>query len=175
MIVLNRTFAVYWKLEGTVVQELFSNLEDAFPALFGGALGWIVLWIGASIVYRKSRGKPIYPRKPDHTLFFESYGSGNSNRNLLTKLGGASNCLSVAVTKDSLIVRPIFPFNLMFLPEIYGLEYEIPRRNIRSVVEKKGFLGKITTLEFSTSDGEQHSIDLRLRGMDQFLQALGTK
>ena len=150
-------------------------LEDVFPAVFGGALGWILLWIGASIVYRKSRGKPIYPRKPDHTLFFEATGSGNSNRNLLTKLGGASNCLHVAVTKDSLIVRPMFPFNLMFLPEIYGFEYDIPRKSIRSVVEKKAFLGRITTLEFSTPDGEQHSIDLRLCNTDQFLQALGTK
>jgi hypothetical protein len=157
------------------VREWFSNIDDAFSVLFGGALAWIALWITASVIYRGSRGKPIFPRKPDHTLFFERYGSGNSNKNFLTKLGGASNCLSVAVTRDSLIVRPIFPFNLMFLPEIYGLEYEIPRRNIRSVVEKKGFLGRISTLEFSTSDGEQHSIDLRLRGMDQFLKALETK
>lgn len=150
-------------------------MEDAFPVLVGGAFAWIALWIGASILYRGSRGKPIFPRKPDHTLFFERYGSGNSNKNLLTKLGGASNCLSVAVTNDSLIVQPIFPFNLMFLPEIYGLEYDIPRKNIRSVIEKKALLGRVTTLEFSTTDGKQHSIDLRLRGMDQFLQALGTK
>ena len=157
------------------MHEWFSSIDDAFSVLFGGALAWVALWIAASVIYRGSRGKPIFPRKPDHTLFFERYGSGNSNKNLLTKLGGASNCLSVAVTRDSLIVRPIFPFNLMFLPEIYGLEYDIPRKNIRSVVEKEALLGRITTLEFSTPDGEQHSIDLRLRSMDKFLQALEEK
>lgn len=157
------------------MQNWLSNIEDAFPVLFGGAIGWIMLWIGASIFYRKSKGKPIFPRKPEHPVFFESSGSGHSNRNFLTKLGGARNCLSVAVTEDSLIVQPIFPFNLMFLPEIYGLEYNIPRKNIRTIVEKKAFLGRIVTLEFATSDGEQHSIELRLRGMDQFLKALGTR
>jgi hypothetical protein len=152
-----------------------SNIEDVFPIFFGGALGWILIWVGSSIFYRKSKGKPIFPRKPENTLFFESSGSGHSNRNLITKLGGARNCLSVAVTKDSLIVQPIFPFNLMFLPEIYGLEYNIPRKNIQTIVEKKAFLGRIVVLEFSTSGGERHSIELRLRGMDQFLAALGKK
>jgi len=154
------------------VQEWLSSIDQAFPAVVGGGLGWIMLWIGASIFYRKSRGKPIYPRKPSDAVFYEASGSGHSNRNFLTKLGGASNCLSVAVTKDSLIVRPIFPFNLMFLPEIYGLEYNVLRRNIRTIVEKKVFLGRAVTLEFSTSDGEHHSIELRLRGMDKFLGAM---
>ncbi|MGH8649960.1 MAG: hypothetical protein ACREUP_11760, partial [Burkholderiales bacterium] len=79
-------------------------------------------------------------------------------------------------THDTFIDQPIFPFNLMFLPEIYGLEYRIPRKNIRSVVERKSFVGRrIINLEFSTPDGKQHSIDLRLRGMDQFLTGSGNK
>jgi hypothetical protein len=157
------------------MQEWLSSVEDAFPVFFGSAFAWIALWIGASVLYRRSRAKPIFPGRPDHALYFEKYGSGHSNKNLLTKLGGASRCLSVAVTADSLIVRPIFPFNLMFLPEIYGLEYDIPRKNIRSVIEKKGLFGRVTTLEFFTPGGGQQSIDLRLRDIDRFLHALGTK
>lgn len=96
-----------------------------FPVLFGTAIAWIGLWVGASIIYRKSRGKPLFPRKPQDAAFFESNASGHSNRNRLTKLGGARNCLSVAVTKDAVVIQPRFPFNLMFLPEIYDFEYTI--------------------------------------------------
>jgi hypothetical protein len=157
------------------MQNFLANIDSAFPLLFGGALGWIALWIGASILYRKLKGKPLFPRKADHAVFYESSVSGCSNRNFFTKLGGARNCLTVAVTDSALIVQPIFPFNLMFLPEIYGLEYSIPRTQIHAVSEKNAFLGKVVTLVFSMPDGNEHSIDLRLREMDKFLKVLAER
>ena len=112
----------------------FINFIEAHRSLsFVGPLVWILLWVVASIIYRSSRGKAILPSKPKNSLFCEGWASGHSNTNIFTKLGGARNCLLVAVTPDALIIQPRFPFNLMFLPEIYGLEYRIPGLNIRAV------------------------------------------
>ena len=152
--------------------DVFANLDSAFPLLFSAAFAWVLLWILASVIYRKSMGKPLIPRKPDNTLFFESTGSGHSNQNLFTRLGGARNCLSVAITDKALIIQPTFPFNLMFLPEIYGLEYNIPRENIHSMSVKEAIFGRTVTLEFTRADGTTNSIDLRLRGADQFLKVI---
>jgi len=41
-------------------------------------------------------------------------------------MGGARNCLLVYVADNKLTIVPNFPFNLMFLPEIYGLEIAAP-------------------------------------------------
>jgi hypothetical protein len=60
----------------------------------------------------------------------------------------------------------------MFLPEIYGLEYNIPRNDIRTVEDKKGIFGRTVTLGFTTPDKAEHSIDLQVHEVDQFLRAL---
>lgn len=78
----------------------------------------------------------------------------------------------VAVTPDSLIVQPRFPFNLMFMPEIYGLEYHIPGLNIRSV-EKKGTLFKGVEVQFIDTNGGEKSVRLYLKKTDEFISALG--
>lgn len=83
---------------------------------------WIGLGVALSIAFRAVRGKPIVPKLPPHALYGEEQASG----------GMASRSLIVAVTADALIVMPRFPFNLLFLPEIWGMEYDLP---IGSVVE----------------------------------------
>ena len=64
----------------------------------------------------------------------------------------ASNCLLVAVTDTTLIVVPQFPFNLMFLPAIYGLERNIPLATIKVVEIVKGFLGKSVLITYGDTD-----------------------
>ena len=149
-----------------------TTLEQWFPALFAGALGWVLLWFGVSFAYRKGKHKSILAEKPADAAFLETWTSGHSNRNLLTKVGGARNCLLVAVTRESLIVRPHFPFSLLFLPEIYDLDYDIPRTRIRSVTPKKGLFGETVEVVFDSSRGDARSIELRLRQPQQFLQAV---
>jgi hypothetical protein len=134
---------------------------------FALAAAWIALVIAASIVYRRIKGKPIFRPRIEHPLFLETWRSGRSLRNLVTRFGGARNCLWVAVTEDSLRVGPHFPFNLMFLPEIYGLECMIPGSAIRSVERRGGLLdadrvrvsfervvGDVEEFEFSPRDPE---------------------
>jgi len=156
-----------------VMESWFADI--AFPILASSAVARIGLWLGASIVYRKSRGKPLFCGKPPDALFFEANGSGHSNRNLFTRLGGVRNCLSVAVTKEAVLTQPQFPFSLMFLPEIYDLEHKIQRSHLRAVIPKKVLFGRSVELEFTTLEGESRSIELCLRGLDQFLEALTSR
>jgi hypothetical protein len=53
---------------------------------FALAAGWIALVIAASIVYRRIKGKPIFRRPIEHPLFLETWRSGRSLRNLVTRV-----------------------------------------------------------------------------------------
>lgn len=89
-------------------------------------------------------------------------------------IGGARNCLMVAVTQESFVVRPRFPFNLLFLPEVYNLEYEVPRKSICSVKLHDGFFNKSVRIELEPRPGERRSLQLWLKNRDKFLQALAS-
>ncbi len=155
------------------MNELTKIIERNHTLFFSVPLLWVSFWIVASVIYRRSRGKAIYPSKPKDSLYYEGWASGHSNSNIFTKLGGARNCLLVAITPDSLIIQPRFPFNLMFLPEIYGLEYRIPGLNIRSVEKKGRVFGKGVEVQFIDTDGGEKSVRLYLKKTDEFLAAIG--
>ena len=97
--------------------------------------------------------------------------SGASQKNLLTKLGGASNCLSVTMSRNALVIRPMFPFNLMFLPEVYDLEHVISRSDIK-IIEPNATSGSGSVLVEFESDGLTKRIELKLRRRDEFLRAV---
>ncbi len=155
------------------MNELIKAIEAHRSLFLVAPVIWILILISASIIYRKSRGKVILPSKPKDTLFYEGWASGHSNTNIFTKLGGARNCLLVAVIPDALLIQPRFPFNLMFLPEIYGLEYRIPGLNIRAVEKKGRILGKGVEILFIDGSGSQKSVRLYLKRTDDFLAAIG--
>ena len=155
------------------MHNIITIVQNHFLFFYASGLAWVSLWMAASVIYRKSRGKPLFPRRPIDTVFSESWASGHSNRNLWTKLGGASRCLRVFVTRDTVFVSPFFPFNLMFLPEVYDLEYCIPIQRIRSAEQNKRWLVKTVRIEFSNVAGELRSVELRLKNPVAFLQALG--
>jgi len=130
---------------------------------------WIAGWITASIIYRRIHDKPIFPRTPESALFVERAASGVNDSHWLGRIGHANRCLIVAVTGHELVVTPFFPFNLMFLPEIYGLEIRIPVSRIRRVGEWSGILRDFIVVEFD--DGR--SFRLVLRNPRAFRKALG--
>jgi hypothetical protein len=133
-------------------------------------VAWLAGWVIASIIYRLQRGKPIIPRLPDDALYRERTASGRSRKSFLTMLGGASNCLMVAVTPDEFIVTPFFPFTLIFLPEIYDLEVRVPRSRVRVVKESTGLLGRSVVLAIEGADPRE--LILQLRDRAAFLAAL---
>lgn len=143
---------------------------SAFTWLPYVGVGWIFLAIVVSIGFRKRRGKPIFPKAPADALFSERYCSGRSLQTPWARLGGARNCLLVAVTPKKLLVTPLFPFNLIFLPEIYGLEHAVDITNIREAVVRRSLLGQSVTVAYA--EPKVQRIELRLRRHDEFLQAL---
>ncbi len=143
---------------------------DPFSPLFAFvAPFWIMGWITASIIYRKRTGKPFHPKIPEDAIFYERAASGYSCKSALTRIGGARRCLLIAVTNDELIISPAFPFNLMFLPEIYGLEFRVSRSQIRNISEYSYFMGRWLTISFT--DGHA-TFKLSLKNTEDFLKAL---
>ena len=76
----------------------------------------------------------------------------------------------VAVTHDSLVVAPFFPFNLMFLPEIYGLERQIAAASIRDVNDTRGLFGRRVTVDFVAPNLRR--LELQVRDPDALMSAL---
>lgn len=130
---------------------------------------WIGGWIAASIFYRRIHGKPIFPRAPDGAIYREGLASGVNTSHWLGRIGWASRCLIVAVTNRELVITPFFPFNLLFLPEIYGLEIRTPVSSVRSVEARPWFFRDSLIVGFE--DGS--SVRLILRDPDEFRRALG--
>ena len=133
---------------------------------------WIGGWIATSIVWRRKRGKPIFPRVPTGALFSRQWISGTSQRDVFTQLGGARGCLMVAVTGDRLIIRPNFPFNLMFLPEAYDLEHDIPRAHILSAELRRTLFGPSAVITFRRPDGRIRTVELRSLHTEELVAAL---
>src|SRR5262245_33122583 len=94
---------------------------EQFALLRRIALIWLGLCAGASVIYRIAKSKPIFRPRFEKPRFLETWRSGRSLRSLSSRLGGASHCLWVAIDESSLRVGLHFPFNMMFMPEFYGL------------------------------------------------------
>jgi hypothetical protein len=94
---------------------------------------WIVGLFTVSAVYRQMTQKPILFFTVPKAIFVQHTASGFCRDTWWRQLGGASNCLVVAISQQRLVIRPFTPFNLMFLPEIYGLEYDVPLNNVVTV------------------------------------------
>jgi len=148
-------------------------IHKNFDLLFFIVSVWIVLWVAISIVYCLRKMKALPKIEQRDILFREWRASGASNRSLFTRLGGARNCLVVTVTRTELHVYPIFPFNLMFFPQINDLEHHIPLDRITNIMFKKRFLRRKTLiLDFFGEDCGKKEIELTLKSPEDFLSAL---
>jgi len=134
---------------------------------------WPLAVIGGSVAYRKARGKPVLFFGVPGASFQERNASGHSKSSLLSRLGGASNCLVVAVVRDRVVIRPWFPFTLMFLPEIYNLEFEFRVQDVVNATPVKSVFGNRLDLSFRNSAGETEAVALYLRNPDRFVESLG--
>ena len=132
---------------------------------------WIAGVIAASIWNRRRKGKPIFPKAPLDATFSEKGCSGRSLKGALSKFGGANNCLLVYVQGNRLVITPQFPFNLMFLPEIYGLGNAVPVEKITAIVPITSFVRKALRVEFDHNGPTP--VELVLNDEDGFVQAMG--
>lgn len=150
--------------------DVLAFSRDHPQVLFLFGLGWTVLIAFLAARRRIEHGLPVRPVVPPDALFAETWTSGSSKRSLIARLGGAKNCLLVAVTNDAFVMHPHFPFNL-FVGGILSLDRTIPRNRIRRVTEASGIFGRTIHLEFDGPEGAE-TVELRLRDPRRFLEAM---
>jgi len=126
---------------------------------WAGAI-WIAAWVSVSILFRRWAGKPIWPKAPDDALVVEEKASAPF----------AANCLLVAVTPEHLVISPTFPFNLMFLPEVWGLEHYVPLSEIDGATTYRSRTGLNVEVQVR---GRTRPIRLKLRQPSAFVRQLG--
>ena len=150
------------------MQEIFKILEQNHSLLIGVAFAWVFFVILASILYRTYKKNKLPKLLDSDVKFSEKMASGRSLKNWATKIGGARNCLVVQVSNDGLLVRPFFPFNLMFLPEVYDLEHFIPLERIKKIEPNNNKI----RIDFETEKGVKNSLELRLKQHQKFIDIL---
>jgi hypothetical protein len=94
---------------------------------------------------------------------------------LVYEVGGVSNCLVVAVVADRVIIRPFFPFNLMLLPEFYGLEFDVPTERLLNVTTRRLMFRVAIDVEIRCDDGAIEVVTLYIRNSDRFLAVVASK
>jgi hypothetical protein len=109
--------------------------------------------------------------QPSDIIYQEWFASGHSRKNILTRLGGARNCLRLVVTKDLLWVTSWFPFSLF--AALYDLEHVVPRAQILSVRRSRTFLMPSVLLSFRDVEGAEHTLRLYPCRRNKFLRSLG--
>lgn len=148
------------------MDALLKLVFDNFFLLFAIALIWNVVAVAFMLWRRKRRGL-VLPKVGDaDVVFSERFASGSSDKSWMTRLGGASNCLTVIVTRTHLAITTFFPFTAF--AGTYDLEHLVPLSDITRVGPK----GRVTEVEFRRNDGDRRNLTLRMRNAAGFLQAL---
>lgn len=140
-------------------------MSEVWFAILGWA--WIAGAVAVSVVYRRVQDKPIFARSPESCLFEENRTSGRELGSF-REIGGANNALKVCVTQDTLYIMPCFPFSLMFLPEVWGLEHRIALRQIERIDRRSSIFGRSVVV--TVRNGEK--VELRLRNPGGFIRAI---
>jgi hypothetical protein len=129
---------------------------------------WIFGLLLASVAYRKRKGKSILFFTVPKSIFIRHTASGFCRN----RIGSVKNCLVVAISHQRLVIRPFTPFNLMFFPEAFGLEHDVPLNNIISVSHYRYFFRSSLRVLLRDEKGASHEIILFLQCPEEFLKHL---
>ena len=139
---------------------------ENFWFIFLAAVIWNVIVFSILLRNRSKKGL-VFPKATDHDIVFsESRASGSSHKSIITRLGGASRCLTILVNESTFAVTTFFPFTA--LAGIYDLEHIIPLERIKNIETRKG----TTYIEFTKDDGSSAKISLRLKDRENFEKAI---
>ncbi len=106
-------------------------------------------------------------------VYQEYFASVNSQKNILTKLGGGRNCPRLVVTRDLLWVTSWFPFSL--IAPVYDGVHVIPLPSITSVQFSRCFGKDTLLLSYVDAGGRTHTLRLIPKNRERFLAAIGAK
>ncbi len=151
--------------------SIMEGLPTIIIYLWLAGLVWMVGVVTFTIIRRRKKGQPLTRPEFDDALFLEKWRSGRSDRNVLARLGGASNCLWVAVTREGLRIAPHFPFNLM-PTNLLGLEHNIPATAIQWVAPNEGLLGRMVRIRITNEKGADETLEIQLKHHDKFMEAI---
>lgn len=127
-----------------------------------------------SVAYRLYKGKPIFRPDFDQVRFLDTWRSGWSDRDTLTRLGGGRNCLWIVVTQDELWISPHFPFSLLFIPEAFHLDFRIPGSAVLEMTERSLGGESHGIIRFRHATGEEESFEFTVKDLEGFRKALNT-
>ena len=148
----------------TVTTFLINN----FLYLFALVFAWVVIAMGFRLWRHRKFGLKFPAGELADAKFIEKFASGKSLSSIRTRMGGASNCLTIAVTQAELWVYTFFPFNVF--AQQFDLEHKIPLGMIRSVKPD----GRAVIIEYEKPDGSVSRLSLYLRRTPDFLRALSS-
>ena len=151
------------------MEQFDTFMRQHFAALFLFSFVWVIANIAWRFYRRRQRGISFPPLNSVRARFHEGMASGNSDKNLFSRLGGARNCLRVTVTDDEVWVHSFFPFYLITESD---LEHRIPHDAITSAQVANTSFGRRVLLDFALPDGGSRRLSLALRNPDGFLAAL---
>lgn len=140
-------------------------LRAAILGIF--ALMGFRMWRAA--IALRAQGRSLRPKLPADALFAESGASGNSEKSLITRFGGASRVLIVWLDRRQLVVEMSFPFNMFMYRNPYDLEHRVPIEAITSVEEGAH---RAIHVSFYDSDARPHTLRLFVKHPDALLAAL---
>jgi hypothetical protein len=133
---------------------------------------WAVLFAYAlGSRWRALKGTPGGVREPSRqdVVFDESYASARSHKSTYTRLGQATRCIHVSVTKSAVLIRPHFPVSL--IGSDMDLVHDVPLTSISSVRLLSEQRVSAIAVEFSLPTGTRR-VDLLLKRPAEFLAAV---
>jgi len=103
-------------------------------------------------------------------VYQENFASGASQKNWITKIGGARNCLRLIVTKDLLWVTARFPFGIF--ATAYDLQHVIPLDRISLVQNERLWGSDVLFLSYIGTSGGSHILTLIPKNRERFLESI---
>lgn len=137
---------------------------------------WIAyLYSALVLIYLSYRCLKAQASKPKITkaqiVYQEWFASGFSEANILTRFGGANNCLRLIISSEFLVVTAWFPFILF--TTFYDLEHVISLASLLPIDRKRIFGQDCLMLAYQDQQGRNHKIGLMPKNWNGFLTALG--
>ena len=149
--------------------QAFLDANPASPV--GLAIACVSLVLIASINYRRVRGKPMFWPPMIDAMSVESWASGSGDANAIARFGGANNCLRVGLNRRRFQAAPHFPCSALFLPEVFGLEIDLPVARLLSLEHKRRWWTQVLDVGYRDDRGRAHTLSLRLRDAEGFRRA----
>jgi hypothetical protein len=112
------------------MNDLIKIIEAHRSLSFVGPFVWILLWVVASIIYRKSRGKAILPSKPKNSLFYE----------------GQTSTTGFTLVNDSVIRRTLVELEDKWKPDPLGQRFFELKARFPVIPKKKESSGPAPAL-----------------------------